>query len=116
MTVTWTMSPTARGPVFPLQDVDAFDGTEEKYSTQTSFAVMFRPGKLRLATKFAMFFGEASHIDEPYPEPAAGGVPLKMGNEVVGAVGVSGGMAKQDQAVGEAGVRVFEGIAKRHVA
>jgi len=33
----------------------------------------------------------------------AGGVPLKQGNQVVGAVGVSGGMGKQDQAVAEAG-------------
>jgi uncharacterized protein GlcG (DUF336 family) len=33
----------------------------------------------------------------------AGGVPLKRGGAVVGAVGVSGGMGKQDQAVAEAG-------------
>jgi uncharacterized protein GlcG (DUF336 family) len=33
----------------------------------------------------------------------AGGVPLKRGSEVVGAVGVSGGLGKQDQAVAEAG-------------
>src|ERR1051325_169433 len=33
----------------------------------------------------------------------AGGVPLKRGDDVVGAVGVSGGMGKQDQAVAEAG-------------
>ena len=37
----------------------------------------------------------------------AGGVPLKRGNEVVGAVGVSGGMGKQDQAVAEAGAGAF---------
>lgn len=37
----------------------------------------------------------------------AGGVPLKRGNEVVGAVGVSGGMGKQDQAVAEAGAAAF---------
>src|ERR1700709_1506343 len=29
----------------------------------------------------------------------AGGIPLKRGEQVVGAVGVSGGMGKQDQAV-----------------
>jgi len=33
----------------------------------------------------------------------AGGIPLKQGNAVVGAIGVSGGMGKQDQAVAEAG-------------
>jgi len=37
----------------------------------------------------------------------AGGVPLKRGDEVVGAVGVSGGMGKQDQAVAEAGAEAF---------
>src|SRR5918911_1335908 len=37
----------------------------------------------------------------------AGGVPLKRGSEVVGAVGVSGGMGKQDQAVAEAGADAF---------
>jgi uncharacterized protein GlcG (DUF336 family) len=37
----------------------------------------------------------------------AGGVPLKRGGEVVGAIGVSGGMKDQDVAVAEAGVRAF---------
>src|SRR3954463_1575438 len=37
----------------------------------------------------------------------AGGVPLKRGGLVVGAVGVSGGMGKQDQAVAEAGAEAF---------
>ncbi len=37
----------------------------------------------------------------------AGGIPLKKGGEVVGAVGVSGGMGKQDQAVAEAGAKAF---------
>lgn len=37
----------------------------------------------------------------------AGGVPLKRDGEVVGAIGVSGGMGKQDQAVAEAGAAAF---------
>ena len=37
----------------------------------------------------------------------AGGVPLKRGGEVVGAVGVSGGTGKQDQAVAEAAAGAF---------
>jgi len=37
----------------------------------------------------------------------AGGVPLKNGGQVVGAVGVSGGSGKQDQAVAEAAARAF---------
>jgi uncharacterized protein GlcG (DUF336 family) len=38
----------------------------------------------------------------------AGGIPLKRDGKVVGGIGVSGGMAKQDQAVAEAGAKVFK--------
>ena len=37
----------------------------------------------------------------------AGGIPLKSGEEVVGAIGVSGGLGEQDQAVAEAGAAAF---------
>lgn len=37
----------------------------------------------------------------------AGGIPLKRGDKVAGAIGVSGGMGKQDQAVAEAGEAAF---------
>jgi uncharacterized protein GlcG (DUF336 family) len=37
----------------------------------------------------------------------AGGVPLKHGGKVVGAIGVSGGSGKQDQTVAEAGAAAF---------
>ena len=37
----------------------------------------------------------------------AGGVPLKRNGMVVGAIGVSGGVGKQDQAVAEAGAQAF---------
>ncbi len=37
----------------------------------------------------------------------AGGVPLKQGDQVVGAGGVSGGLGKQDQAVAEAGAAAY---------
>ena len=37
----------------------------------------------------------------------AGGIPLRRGGEVVGAIGVSGGLGKQDQAVAEAGAEAF---------
>jgi uncharacterized protein GlcG (DUF336 family) len=37
----------------------------------------------------------------------AGGIPLKQGGQVVGAIGVSGGTGKQDQAVAEAGAEAF---------
>jgi uncharacterized protein GlcG (DUF336 family) len=37
----------------------------------------------------------------------AGGVPIKQDDVVIGAIGVSGGMGKQDQAVAEAGAEAF---------
>lgn len=37
----------------------------------------------------------------------AGGIPLKRGGKVIGAVGVSGGMGKDDQAVAEAAAAAF---------
>ena len=37
----------------------------------------------------------------------AGGIPLKRGDQVVGAIGVSGGSGKQDHEVAEAGARAF---------
>jgi uncharacterized protein GlcG (DUF336 family) len=42
----------------------------------------------------------------------AGGIPLKRDGVVVGAIGVSGGMGEQDQAVAEAGAKAFEKVAK----
>jgi uncharacterized protein GlcG (DUF336 family) len=42
----------------------------------------------------------------------AGGVPLKRNGIVVGAIGVSGGMGKQDQAVAEAGAEAFNSATK----
>lgn len=37
----------------------------------------------------------------------AGGIPLKQGGKVVGAIGVSGGSGEQDHAVAEAGEAAF---------
>ena len=37
----------------------------------------------------------------------AGGVPLKRDGKIIGAIGVSGGMGKEDQAVAEAGAKVI---------
>jgi uncharacterized protein GlcG (DUF336 family) len=37
----------------------------------------------------------------------AGGIPLKRGDQVVGAIGVSGGSGKQDHEVAEAGAAAF---------
>ncbi len=37
----------------------------------------------------------------------AGGIPIKKGDKVIGAIGVSGGLGAQDQAVAEAGAAAF---------
>lgn len=37
----------------------------------------------------------------------AGGIPLKKGKKVVGAIGVSGGSGEQDQTVAEAGAKAY---------
>lgn len=37
----------------------------------------------------------------------AGGVPIKQDGKVIGAIGVSGGTGKQDQAIAEAGAAAF---------
>jgi len=37
----------------------------------------------------------------------AGGIPLKRGGKIIGAVGVSGGSGEQDHAVAEAGAKAF---------
>ncbi len=39
----------------------------------------------------------------------AGGLPIKKGDKVVGAIGVSGGSGEQDHAVAEAGAAAFKG-------
>src|SRR4051794_14625837 len=39
----------------------------------------------------------------------AGGIPLKKGGAVVGAIGVSGGSGEQDHAVAEAGAAAYAG-------
>jgi uncharacterized protein GlcG (DUF336 family) len=41
----------------------------------------------------------------------AGGIPLREGRQVVGAIGVSGGSGAQDQAVAEAGAAALELLA-----
>jgi len=43
----------------------------------------------------------------------AGGIPLTRDGVVVGAIGVSGGMGEQDQAVAEAGAKAFDSEARR---
>jgi uncharacterized protein GlcG (DUF336 family) len=69
----------------------------------TSRAFDIETGELgKLSQSGDQFFGNHASNDGKVMI-FAGGVPLKRGGKVVGAVGVSGGAGKQDQAVAEAG-------------
>lgn len=41
--------------------------------------------------------------------PMAGGLPVKLDNQCIGAIGVSGGSADQDERIAAAGIRAMEG-------
>lgn len=45
-----------------------------------------------------------------------GGFPLKIGDEIVGGVGISGGNGEQDKAVGAAMIEAFDELAQRSLA
>lgn len=85
--------------------------------------------KARTARYFDMDTGDLGKLSKP-GAPAymievsnggiitfPGGVPLKTSEgDIVGAVGVSGGMPKQDQDVAEEGADEFERISRRYAA
>ena len=60
----------------------------------------------KFAQPGADFYG--IHVTNDGVTIFAGGVPLKRGQQVVGAIGVSGGSGKQDQDVAEAGAKALE--------
>lgn len=83
----------------------SIDISIKKAFTARAFDVSTRD-LARLAQPGAEFFGiHASNAGAVMI--FAGGIPLKKAGEVVGAIGVSGGSAEQDQAVAEAGARTF---------
>jgi glc operon protein GlcG len=45
--------------------------------------------------------------------PIEGGLPIVVGGEFIGAIGVSGGTSPQDSAVGAAGLAVLEGLVSK---
>lgn len=45
-----------------------------------------------------------------------GGFPLRIGDEIVGGVGISGGNGEQDKAVGAAMIEAFDELAQRALA
>jgi uncharacterized protein GlcG (DUF336 family) len=73
----------------------------------TSRAFDIETGKLgELSQSGDQFFGIHASNDGKVMI-FAGGVPLMQDDVVVGAIGVSGGLGKQDQAVAEAGAAAF---------
>jgi glc operon protein GlcG len=68
-------------------------------------AVLFRrPTK---AFSDAIASGNTGVLRLPGAIPIEGGVPLAMGDQVVGAIGVSGVTAQQDGQIAQAGVKAF---------
>ena len=73
----------------------------------TSRAFDIETGKLgTLSQSGDQFFGIHASNDGKVMV-FAGGVPVKQDGKVIGAVGVSGGLGEQDQAVAQAGVAAF---------
>ncbi len=85
--------------------------------------------KARTARYFDMDTGDLGKLSKP-GAPAymievsnggiitfPGGVPLETSDgDIVGAIGVSGGLPKQDQDVAEEGAEVFEKLSRRYAA
>ena len=68
-------------------------------------AVLFRRPTKAFADALAS--GRTAVLRLPGAIPIEGGVPLVVGDQVVGAVGVSGVMAEQDGQVAQAGAKAF---------
>ncbi len=69
-------------------------------------AVAFQSETQALAERFGqnMFFGSGPDLSQGKIVPLPGGVPIRQGEEVVGAVGVGGGSGEQDVECAKAGL------------
>ena len=72
----------------------------------TAAAFKTRAGNLTGAAD-QPWFRSLTILSEGNVLPADGGIPIEVGGEIVGAVGVSGGSNAQDQACSEAGLRAI---------
>jgi len=85
--------------------IGSVDIAQKKAWTSRAFDV--ETGKLgTLSQSGDQFFGIHASNDGKVMI-FVGGVPIKQDGKVVGAIGVSGGLGEQDQAVAEAGVAAF---------
>jgi len=85
--------------------IGSIDISQKKAYTSRAFDISTKE-LAELSQSGDQFFGiHASNHGRVMIFP--GGIPLKRGDDVVGAIGVSGGIGKQDQAVAEAGAEAF---------
>jgi uncharacterized protein GlcG (DUF336 family) len=92
--------------------LEKMDGTQigsvviaqEKAASAVKFK---RPTK---ALEDAVTGGRNVVMTLPGALPVEGGIPIMIGNELVGAVGASGGTSPQDAQVASAGVKVAEAM------
>ena len=86
--------------------IGSVDIAQKKAWTSRAFDV--ETGKLATLTQSGdQFFGIHASNDGKVMI-FAGGIPLLRDGKVIGAIGVSGGLGKQDQAVAEAGAKVIK--------
>lgn len=60
--------------------------------------------------------GRVASLVLPGATPLQGGVPLRAGNRVIGAVGVSGNTPQEDEEIALVGVKAFDGMAAMNAA
>jgi Haem-degrading len=88
-----------------LLDQEGVDGARAFESETKALAKLAQPGE--------DFYGITASNDEQVMS-FAGGIRLKRGEAVVGAVGVSDGLEKQDQAEAQAGAKTYRGLLETH--
>lgn len=87
----------------------------ERMDNAPLLSLLVAQGKAKTAAHMRLDTGQVGKLAEILPAlgtipgvfPLPGGVPLWDQNELVGAIGVSGGVGLEDQAVAEAGARAL---------
>ncbi|MCB9993486.1 MAG: heme-binding protein [Hyphomicrobiaceae bacterium] len=97
----------AGGHLFALSRMDMVHaGTVAVAQAKANTAVMFK----RPSTQFAdaLKAGNSAMLGIPNVIALPGGIPLKAGDSVVGAIGISGASPDVDEAIAKAGAAAFE--------
>jgi uncharacterized protein GlcG (DUF336 family) len=106
----WTMVICVVDDGGHLLYLERMDGTQigsvQVAQEKASTAVLFkRPTK---ALEDAVAGGRNAILKLPGALPVEGGIPIMIGTELIGAVGVSGGASSQDAQVASAGLKAVE--------